>query len=806
MKRANKNVYTLWAIALLVALSMMPRLLKADDSKTDATLRLAGLKGTVQIRRDERGIPYIEAGNEEDLFFAQGYVTATDRLWQMDLFRRTAKGELAEIFGKDIVESDEHFRELGLGKLSEVLFANSSPMMKMALDAYAKGVNACIDSLGPKDLPPEFQLLQYKPSPWRPADSLAVGKTFSVSLSTTWQLDLMRDAFAALPPERLALLFPDTSPLDVILVGSDKEQKRAVVQPDAKTAGSDLLAAGSRTIEAVERSLNMVGLWAENRAASNNWVVNGKRTASGKPLLANDPHLQASAPSIWYMAHLSAPGYRVAGVTAAGLPGILIGHNESIAWGVTNFGPDVQDLYAETFDSANPKQYKTPDGWKTAEVLREEIRVRKGFGSPETETVVHEVITTRHGPIILDQNGKKYALRWTALDQNSLQFETFVRINRARNWQEFCDALKLYSEPSQNFIYADVNGHIGYYAAGKVPIRKSGDGSRPYDGSSDAGEWTGFIPFEKLPHVYDPPSGIIVTANNRTVGSDYPYLLTHEWPTPYRARRIFDLLQAKPKLTAQDFQTIQGDTLSLGGATFAREAVKISMAGAQASGDQKWVETLTAFRDWDGRVTADARAPALVIEMRSAFRRYIITALAGAELAQQYRWPGGDTLLDRAITERPPGWLPKQFSSYEELLRACYQDARAAAIRRMGADETAWKWGHPSLAHVRFPHPLTVAPLIGQRFLITPFPQNGSAGALVTVNVGAAVSMRFIADPADWDATRMGIPLGESGNPSSAHWKDQLDDWRNVTPRLFPFSKAKVAAAAAETVTLSPAN
>jgi penicillin G amidase len=770
------------------------------------------LRERVTVRRDERGIPYIEAANETDLYFAQGYVTASDRLWQMDLVRRSARGELAEIFGKPALDEDKRHRIYGFAKVAEAEIASASPQALAILEAYARGVNAFIDSRDAKSWPLEFLVLQYTPRPWTPADSLLVIKTFAEALNTTWDADIMRAALAALPAAKREALLPETSPLDVLVVGSDRaNRRRATTGTNARPSFNPASAAGTlRALaeikETARRSLERLGLYSERLAASNNWVVNGTRTASGKPLLANDPHLPPSAPSIWYMTHLSAPGLRVAGVTAPGLPGITIGHNASIAWGFTNVGPDVQDLYIEKFDKANPRRYMTPAGWREAEVRREEIKVRKSFASTETETVMLDVTVTRNGPVIFEKQGVRYALRWTALDPKLNDAEGFQGLNRARNWKEFRDAISRYTGPMQNMVYADTEGHIGYWAAGHVPIRKSGDGSLPYDGATDAGEWMGYIPLDELPHVFDPPAGFIVTANQRIVGRDYPFHLTHEWPAPYRARRIHDLIKAKQKLTASDFRAIQGDTYSIPGHLFAREVVETSAraaAGATANtGDDKWRETLRLLGEWDGHVAASSRPAALAATMRSAFSRRIFEAALGADLAKEYDWSNDDTLIDRIITERPRAWLPKQFKDYAELLRACHTEARQTLTERLGADEAQWTWGR--FTEARFPHPLASAPLIGQRFLIPPFPQNGSGGNIITVNVGRHVSMRLIADPKDWDKTQQGIALGQSGDPSNAHWKDQLDDWRAVTPRAFPFTNAAVASAARETLILAP--
>ena len=801
------------SLLLLLSLSLLSvptfRYVAAQENQSNSstTIQLKGLKDRVVIRRDERGIPYIEAKNDEDLYFAQGYATATDRLWQMDLFRRNARGELSEVLpnvpGSPALDQDKLHRTFGLTHVVEAEVAQASPQSKKLLEAYAAGVNAYIASLGPKQLPPEFQILGYTPRPWTPADSLIVVKIFFEALSNTWRLDLMREAMAVIPEEKRSALMPEVSPIDVLVVGKDTKAKKATARmKPASTLSREALAVLARDQAINQAALEQLGFYAEGLAASNNWVVSGKHTTSGKPLLANDPHLAPTAPAIWHMVHLSAPGVRVAGVTAPGLPGVIIGHNDRIAWGFTNVGPDVADVYLEKFDPNNPQRYLTPSGWQDAKIRHEEIKVRKGLADLSADTVTLDVTETRHGPIVLERDGKRYSLRWTALDPTKNKPDTAFQLNRARNWKEFTQALESFTAPTQNVVYADVDGHIGYHAAGVVPIRKSGDGSVSYDGSTDAGEWIGYIPVSKLPQVYDPPSGIIVTANQRIIGTDYPYFLTHSWAQPYRARRIFDLLSEKPKLNSDDFRRIQGDVYSIAGVFFTQHVVK-TMRPKLTATDEKLTAALDSFEKWDGLVNADSRIAPLVSQMRLALRSKILTAALGDQLVRNYQWSNFDTTLDRIINDEPADWLPKGFASYADLYRACYDEAIKNMTRTLGADESKWTWGE--MAKARFPHPLAAAPLIGAQFTIPPFPQNGTGGLIgATVNVGSSVSMRLIADPSNWDLTQHGISVGESGVPSSPHWKDQLDDWKAVTPRVFPFSDAAIAAATKQTLTLDP--
>ena len=773
----------------LVHLRILPLLLLLFSSafaQTAATkLTVNAVKSEVTVRRDARSIPYIEAKTDDDLYFVQGYVTASDRLWQMELLRRVARGETAEIFGNVALEEDKRYRRFGFATIAEKSLSELSPQLRSALDNYARGVNAYIATLDDNTLPVEFKILQFKPRQWTAADSVVIGKILADALSTTWRNDLMRASIQSLPKEKFADLTNQVTPYDVILFGKDRSEPGASVAGQKATLfstnWSPTYAGGSDTIATIEKeerlradSLKMVGLYAEELAASNNWVISGKRTADGKTLLANDPHLAPSAPGIWYLAHLSTPTMRVSGVTIPGAPGVILGHNEHIAWGATNVGPDVQDLYIETTE---PRVAR-----------KEKINVRTNLMKSDTSSVDFEVQETRNGPIIFSESGKTYSLKWTALDPKNLEFEAFFNLNRARNWDDFKNALKTYGGATQNFVYADAKGNIGWYAAGRIPIRRKGDGSLPYDGTTKDGDWVGFIPFDELPHLYNPRSGLIVTANQRIVGTDYKYTqMSRDAAPPWRARRIYDELSTRKKITMDDVRDVMYDAKNIPLANLANQIVKLNAASA---------ETLAIFKDWDGRMTRDSRGALLANEIR--------TCLANKIAEENKPAPAfliRERVLDWAVRDQTARWLPSGFANYTELIKSCEASSRAsfADPKRFGSDASNWTWGR--VFQSRFPHPLAAAPLIGAQFIVPAVPIDGSGQ---TPNVGSAVSMRHIASPGNWDATRHVIPLGQSGDPKSVHFKDQFDAWRTGTPAIFPFTRSAVATAAKSVTVITP--
>jgi penicillin amidase len=477
---------------------------------------------------------------------------------------------------------------------------------------------------------------------------------------------------------------------------------------------------------------------------------------------------------------------RVSGVTVPGVPGIILGHNADFAWGATNVGPDVQDLYSETFNENG--EYKTPTGWQPAVIRVETIKFRANPLSPALQEEKLEVVETRNGPIIFEDSGKRYALKWTAFDPKNTEFEVFYRWNRAKNWEEFKSALKTYGGAAQNFVYADTKGNIGWYAASKIPIRRVGDGAMPYDGATTDGDWVGFIPFEELPNLYNPGTGLIITANQRIVGTQYKYSqMSRDAAPPWRARQIFNALTAKEKLSTEDVRAVMFDSKNLAVQMIADEIVKKNAASP---------ETLSLLKKWDGRMTPDSTAALLASDIRICMGNKMADASKPAP-ASVIR----ERVLNLAVQRNSPLWLPSEFKDYPALMKYCDEAVRAgfADPKRYGPDASKWQWG--KIWTSRFPHPLAAAPLIGAQFQTPTVPISGSGQS---PNVGSAVSMRHIATPGNWDSTSHVIPLGQSGDPRSPHFKDQFDAWSNGKLATFPFTKAAVEKAAVGVLRMSP--
>ena len=754
----------------------------------DGTLRAPGLSARVEVLRDAHGVPHLRAQSLADVFFAQGYVTAQDRLWQMDLSRRHAEGQLSEVFGDRTLRYDMESRTLGLNQAAERALAELDPDTRRLLDSYARGVNAFIESHRDR-LPIEFLILRYQPQLWRTADSVAVVMNLSTALSQSWEEDLMREHVSAKLGKNLASdVFPDHSALDVPVAAVPAS---APAGARKMTTGLDDEPLGDGPLRAMARPPHVD---FPGGMGSNNWVLNGSHTKSGKPLLANDPHLGHSIPSVWYMIHLQAPGLNVSGVSLAGLPLVVIGHNEHIAWGVTNTGPDVQDLYAENFNLRDSTQYLHNGQWIGAEVRNEVIKVR------DHRDYLLTVKVTRHGPVVSHDGDRDLALRWSALEPHAIRLP-LLRMNQASNWQEFTAALRDFTVPMQNFVYADVEGNIGYYAAGLVPVRRRGDGSVPIPGSTDDYDWSGFIPFEDLPHSYNPPGGIIATANGRIVPDTYPFFISANWEAPYRTARIFQLLREEGPFNPADMLRIQTDIRALEDEWLAKQLLAAAAQHAPESSEAQFA--LGVLKAWDGQAHADSTATLIAEVTRHALLARILKPKLGEDLSG-YHWSMSTIFLQNVLEQNLMRWLPPEDADFHvTLMKSLEQAVRQIPALVHSQSQTAWRWG--DTIPLTFHHPLSRGlPLLGHLLDVGPFPQAGTGTTVKQTTPEIGPSMRMVVDFSDLDQSMQNITLGESGQVFSPYYRDQFEAWYGG--RSFPmlFSDAAVDKGAVHSLVLEP--
>lgn len=781
----------------------------------DGTAEVPGLTSQVRVDRDAWGVPHITAGSLEDMAMAQGYVTAQDRLWQMDVLRRVGEGEISEVVGAGpgdlALSSDRLFRTYGIKQDAERDAAALDPDSRPLFEAYARGVNAFI-AAHQNRLPWEFVALGYKPRPWTPADSLAIVGYMCRTLSNTWPQEIDRAwVTQKVGPDRAAQLFSQDSPDDRIIVGGatpSSAPESAPPHPSAPTMTSDALS--SPSIMASATPANPPASRAEAEAfafvagsdennedvragtGSNNWVVSGAHTATGKPILANDPHLELSMPDIWYAVHLTAPGWNLAGVTLPGEPLVVIGHNDRIAWGFTNDGADVQDLYIETFDTANPENYRANGQWLKADVRTEQIKIR-GESAQQLD-----VITTRHGPVVQRDGNTGYALQWTALQPGGLG-NSYLLMGRAQNWQQFKDALRNVAGPAQNAVYADVGGNIGFIVAARIPLRKKGDGSVPVPGDTDDYGWAGYIPFDELPQVFNPPGGIIATANARVVGPGYPHYITDRWAAPWRAERIYDLLAAKNNLTPADMNAFQNDVLSIPNQRLAAALVQASRAALPQ--DTRTRDLLARLPSWDGRADATSVEDPFVLATREAFLNNVLSSYLGDD-TDRYSWRSA-CFVDWLLRERPANWLPQGYRNYDELLIHSADDAVGhLAAATHNSDSSAWNLG--ALNALTIYHPLGRISILRDLFSIGPLPQSGDVFTVKAMTRTHGPSMRFVADLSDWDNSLLEITAGESGQYLSPNYKDEFPEWYAGRPIHSHFSDAAEQSARVHTLLLIP--
>ena len=824
------------------------RAVKASLPQRDGTIRLAGLTAPVIVTYDLLGVPNISASNLPDLFFAQGYITAQDRLWQMDMTRRFASGDLSVILGPKYLKYDREQRILGLRQVAEKAAAMMDPQERARFEAYAAGVNAYIEEHR-KTLPLEFRFLGYAPHVWTVADSLLVGLSMTEFLNHGLYQDKLEKekVLAKLGPELTADLFvnaswrdhppgADSSDIENEIpqeTTPDEEEQSApkghaavkTPRPSARVeapgfspavlaaiasgfsrglAGPGLLAPGIGTAANRTHPLLVTGLpFSETneasfhrnghlRPGSNNWVVSGAHTASGKPLLSNDMHLDLEIPNVWYEAHLTANDFDVVGVTLPGVPYVIVGHNQRIAWGFTNLGPNVEDLYIEKFNGNG--EYLTPQGWMKPEHRQEIIRVK---GKPE---VTLDVATTRHGPIISDLipgEQRKLALKWTALDPATLHIPLFA-LDSAQNWQQFQAALAPFSSPAQNAVYADVDGNIGYQATGLIPIRTAGDGDVPVPGEDDAHAWSGFVAYDKLPSVFDPPSGILATANGRITPNGYPYELSLEWMSPYRTQRLYKLLNAPKKFTPADMLTIQSDIVSPFDRFCAERFVYAVDHSPQASHRAR--EAADLMRNWDGSMSTDSSAATIAVFSREKLKELLLQPRLGDEW-NEYQSFMSPVWLENVLTHQPPRWLPPGYSSYDRLLAAAVEDAINDASATSSI--ASWRWGRVHRTDITHPF-WSHFPILKKGAGPGSQPLSGDTETIKQVAPHFGPSERLTVDFADLESTTLNIVNGQSGNIFDEHYNDQWDAYYHGRTFMSPFSPDAVQRAAAHHLRLDP--
>ncbi|HEX9058260.1 MAG TPA: penicillin acylase family protein [Ktedonobacterales bacterium] len=808
--------------------------------QTSGTLSVTGLDRSVSVVRDRWGVPYITAATEHDLFFAQGYVTAQDRLFQMDVNRRTAEGRLAEIFGRgpkdSVLNTDKFLRTLDFMSAAQAEFQSYDPDTRAILEAYAQGVNAFIDQHR-DSLPLEFSILGFVPEPWSAVDSVAYGRVVALSLDSDWQQKYARALLLAkLSPATVDALYPaypKSNPTLLTVAGlpaplEPPSHVTGDIAPSQTTASvmphisaSQRAAFASLPIGVLEHLSGLQQLLGSvtDALGSNDWVVDGTHTVTGKPLLANDPHLGINEPAIWYEVALRGPITSVDGFSFPGVPGIIIGHNANIAWGVTNVGADNSDLYLERLDpSGHPGEYVYDGVWLPITTRQETIKVR-GEATPVTMTVR----ATDHGPllndVVSDLKGFSVpvALKWTAL-QPSYSFAGFFQLDHAANWTTFRAAVSHISI-SQNFVYADREGNIGYQMSGCLPVRPADNAVLPVAGDTSDHEWEGCVPFDLMPMLFNPPTHIIVTANNQIVPDAASLYVTTQWDRGYRARRIIDLLVSTPTLAVTDYARIQNDVYSVAAAQIA--PIFASAAGS-AGGDAAPAARL--LTNWNDQLTTDSGAAAIYEVALGTLARETLEPVLGKDLYAIYRGTTSASNLIQTLYELLRAPKAPFFGATTDGQAASARDTTVAravkdAVHQLasaqGSDPAQWRWG--PLHQASFAHPLASVSPLNLVFGISKVDRPGDS---TTVNVGGdgrfsadppdysqrtIPSMRQIIDLSNFDKSLWVIPAGQSGQPFSPHYTDLLPLWDQGRYESMSYSPEAIGAATQTVLILKPA-
>jgi penicillin amidase len=755
----------------------------------DGSLRLPGLSAPVTVRRDQHGVPHIEASSLDDLFEAQGYITAQDRLWQMDMARRMAAGEAAEVLGKSLADHDRLERVLQMRPTAERMAASLTERDRRFFEDYARGVNEFLDSHR-DHLPAEFRLLMYKPRAWQPVDSILIGLSMVQILDEHWPEKLEREKVESrIGPGLAADLYP---------TGSWRDHPPTVTPPDltapqpvipeapldeSQTKLKDLL-----KLREVIRGTQEI--CRECLSGSNEWVVSGAHTSSGKPLLSNDMHLEHGIPNTWYEVDLRAGDFHVAGVTIAGMPFVTAGHNHHIAWGYTALYGDTQDVYVEQTNSQG--ESLGADGWHPIEHSKETIHVRGGAD-------IHlDVERTEHGPVLnplLPGETRTLSLRWTAYDPKAAAIPLFD-LDSANNWDEFRQAISKWWGPTLNIVYADDQGNIGYQAAGLIPYRPAGLKGVPV--ADHQHEWQGFVPFDQMPSTFNPTDGILATANSRITPDNAPYQLTLEWASPYRNERIWKWLSGKDRFTPSDMLKLQTDIYSEVDQELAQRFAYAIDHSSKA--DARLRQAADLMRTWSGEVAIDSAPAAIVAAAKHVFWPMLLKPKLGEDW-QLYQWAESAFAQEEIIMHAPAQWLPKNYATWDDFLAACVSEGLKED--HAPADLNTWRYGY---AHpVELMHPLyRLLPWFKSWTGTGVQPQSGDTTTVKQVGRTFGPSQRFTMDWSNIDGSTENIVMGESGNPLSPYYRDQWWYWYNGKTFSLPFTDGAVNAVTVHTLRLVP--
>ncbi|MDQ6767038.1 MAG: penicillin acylase family protein [Candidatus Eremiobacteraeota bacterium] len=784
LRRGRTAVFKAAALIVLVLLvivaAILAWLVRSPLPKVNGTVTVSGIHAAVTIRRDMRGIPHIDASDEADLFFGQGFACAQDRLWQMDLLRRTAEGGLSEVVGPAALNIDRYMRKVGLGAAARHDADALRGQARIDVEAYAAGVNAAASS---HPLPLEFRLLQYRPEPWVPADSIAIIKLMAQRLDDQWgQVELR-----ALLQKKVGL-----RAANALMNAQVPGLESFIASPAPGVTSSEKPA--SQVADATALT-TMLPLPPDPQSGSNNWVVAGSRVTTGKPVLSNDTHLGHSVPSTYWLAHLRGAGYDVAGFIIPGIPFIALGHNDHIAFGVTSGDLAVQDIFIERFRSPHSDEYIANGRWVRAQHRVERINVKGGPAQ------VLDVLVTRHGPLLARSGTKANALAWTIL-RGGNEVELLRRLDRAANWSQFEDALSQVVGPVFNWVYADVNGNIGYHLAAKVPKRTHGDGSLPVEGEDGRYDWHGYLPFDSLPHAYNPRGGFLATANNQLAPSNTVIGSSPFFDAPFRVHEIRKRLERRVTLTPQEVGDIQTDIYDLPRAQLAR----ITARELRASQDRRLRLIGTQLEGWDGLATVTSSAPTFLVAETRALEDMLVTPKISSKLADRYDADFNVLVPFGRVLNANDKSLESMGITRRSLLAAiptaCSRAADATGATAASGIARITPWGRQNDAI--YSHPVGRSWPLDALFNIKQFPQPGDGFTVYASKPDHGPASRMVADLSNWDNSAMSLTLGESGHFNDAHYQDQVEDFANVKWVRMPFSDAAVRAATKDTLTLNP--